>query len=119
MRINYLEVELEQRDQALETQELKLQHLQRELDAKMSQIDKLQDAIGYNSTLGCTPPGLCHRRFSVINEGPSRFHKVAVEVHQRLKAKKGVSAEPTSENFCGGLRSTHISMVKPIHKDSE
>ncbi|XP_061545825.1 cGMP-dependent protein kinase 2 isoform X3 [Phycodurus eques] len=119
MRIDYLELELAQRDQVLEAQELQLQHLRRELDAKVSQIDKLQDAIGYNNSLGCAPKGLCHRRFSVINQGPSRFHKVAVEVHQRLKAKEGVSAEPTSENFCGWLRPTHISMVKPIHKDSE
>ncbi|XP_077352503.1 cGMP-dependent protein kinase 2 isoform X3 [Festucalex cinctus] len=117
IRINYLEVELAQRDQALEAQELQLQNLQRELDAKVSQIDKLQDAIGYNNSSGCAPPGLCHGRCNVINEG--RFHKVAVEVQQRLKAKEGVSAEPTSGNFCGGLRPTHISMVKPIHKDSE
>ncbi|XP_061692153.1 cGMP-dependent protein kinase 2 isoform X2 [Syngnathoides biaculeatus] len=119
MRLEYLELELAQRDHVLEAQELHLQHLQRELDAKVSQIDKLQDAIGYNNSLGCGPPELCHRCFSVINQCPSRFHKVAVEVHQRLKAKEGVSAEPTSENFCGGLRPIHISIVKPIRKDSE
>ncbi|KAI3363182.1 hypothetical protein L3Q82_011548, partial [Scortum barcoo] len=90
----------------------------RELEAKTSQIDKLQDAIGYNSSLACSPPAPCHHgyhRFSVINQGPSRFHRVAVEVHRRLKAKEGVSAEPTSENFYGGLRAAHICAVR---KDS-
>ncbi|XP_061820257.1 cGMP-dependent protein kinase 2 isoform X5 [Nerophis lumbriciformis] len=116
MRITYLEAKLTQRDQEVKAQELQLQHLQRELEAKVCQIDKLQDAIGYNS-LGRSPPGVSPRRFSVINQGPSHFHRVAMEVHRRLKAKEGVSAEPTSENFCGGRRNTHISMVKPIQKD--
>ncbi|XP_077469230.1 cGMP-dependent protein kinase 2 isoform X1 [Stigmatopora argus] len=119
MRINCLELELLQKDKVLESKELQLQHLQRELDAKVSQIDKLQDALGYNSSMVCSPPGLCHHRFSVINQGPSHFKNVAVEVHQRLKAKEGVSAEPTSDYFCGGLIPSHISVVKAIHKDSE
>nr|XP_057934014.1 cGMP-dependent protein kinase 2 isoform X1 [Doryrhamphus excisus] len=118
LRITYLEGKLTQRDQELKAQELQLQHLQKELEAKVSQIDKLQDAIGYNS-LGCSPPGISPRRFSVINQGPGHFHRVAMEVHRRLKAKEGVSAEPTSDNFCGGLRPTHISTVKPIRKDSQ
>uniref|UniRef100_A0A672ZWB5 cGMP-dependent protein kinase n=1 Tax=Sphaeramia orbicularis TaxID=375764 RepID=A0A672ZWB5_9TELE len=97
-----LEAELERRDQEFRAQELQLQHLQRELDAKISQIDKLQDAIGYN----------------VYTDGPSRFHKVAVEVHRRLKAKEGVSAEPTSDHYCGGFRIAHTSTTKTTHKDS-
>ncbi|KAM6922144.1 cGMP-dependent protein kinase 2 [Lycodopsis pacificus] len=121
LRITQLEAELACRDLEFQTQELQLQHLRVELEAKISQIDKLQDAIGYNS-LGRSPPALRHhdhRRFSVINQGPSHFHRVAVEVHRRLKAKDGVSAEPTSENFCGGFRAAHISIAKSIHKDSQ
>ncbi|XP_054455975.1 cGMP-dependent protein kinase 2 isoform X2 [Anoplopoma fimbria] len=121
LRITHLEEELAHRDLEFRGQELQLQHLRMELEAKISQIDKLQDAIGYNSSLGSSPPAPrhhSHRRFSVINQGPSRFHRVAVEVHRRLKAKEGVSAEPTSENFCGGFRAAHISIAKSIHKDS-
>ncbi|TKS85160.1 cGMP-dependent protein kinase 2 [Collichthys lucidus] len=120
LRILHLEAELASRDQEFQAQKLQLQHLQRELEAKISQIDKLQDAIGYNS-LGRSPPALyhySHHRFSVINQGPSRFHRVAVEVHRRLKAKEGVSAEPTSENFCGGFIAAKSSIAKPIRKDS-
>lgn len=122
MRISHLEAELARRDQDFRAQEIQLQHLQSELDGKISQIDKLQDAIGYNNSLGCPPPALCHhshRRFSVINQGPSRFHRVAVEVHRRLKAKEGVSAEPTSENFCGGFRAAHVSIAKTVSKASQ
>lgn len=122
LRITHLEAELARRDQEFRAQELQLQHLQRELEAKISQIDKLQDAIGYNNSLGRSPPAPCHhghRRFSVINQGPSRFHRVAVEVHRRLKAKEGVSAEPTSENFFGGFRAAHISIAQAVRKDSQ
>ncbi|XP_071397506.1 cGMP-dependent protein kinase 2 [Centroberyx affinis] len=114
LRIAHLEEELARRDQEFRAQELQLQHLQRELEAKISQIDKLQDAIGYNNNnLGRSPPGRhSHRLLSVIDQGPSRFHRVAVEVHRRLKAKEGVSAEPTSENFCGGFRATHVSVER-------
>ncbi|XP_034408108.1 cGMP-dependent protein kinase 2 [Cyclopterus lumpus] len=121
LRITHLEAELAHRDLEFQAQELQLHHLRVELEGKISQIDKLQDAIGYNNSLGRSPPALCHhshRRFSVINQGPSRFHRVAVEVHRRLKAKEGVSAEPTSENFCGGLRAARISIAKSVHKDS-
>uniref|UniRef100_UPI0037E92957 cGMP-dependent protein kinase 2 n=1 Tax=Semicossyphus pulcher TaxID=241346 RepID=UPI0037E92957 len=122
LRITHLEAELERRDQDFQAQEIQLHNLQRELEAKISQIDKLQDAIGYNNSLCFSSPALCHQschRFSVINQGSNRFHKVAVEVHRRLRAKEGVSAEPTSENFCGGFRATHISIGKAIHKDSD
>uniref|UniRef100_A0A671UET0 cGMP-dependent protein kinase n=1 Tax=Sparus aurata TaxID=8175 RepID=A0A671UET0_SPAAU len=103
LRISHLEAELARRDQDFRAQEIQLQHLQSELDGKISQIDKLQDAIGYNNSLGCPPPAL-------------RFHRVAVEVHRRLKAKEGVSAEPTSENFCGGFRAAHVSIAKTVSK---
>ncbi|GLD48550.1 cGMP-dependent protein kinase 2 [Lates japonicus] len=122
LQITHLEAKLAKRDQEFRAQELQLQHLQRELEAKVSQIDKLQDAIGYNNILGCSPPALCHhshRCFSVINQGPSRFHRVAVEVHRRLKAKEGVSAEPTSENFFGNFRAAHTFISKAVHKDSQ
>ncbi|XP_018549570.2 LOW QUALITY PROTEIN: cGMP-dependent protein kinase 2-like [Lates calcarifer] len=121
LRITHLEAKLAKRDQEFRAQEIQLQHLQRELEAKVSQIDKLQDAIGYNNILGCSPPALCHhshRCFSVINQGPSRFHRVAVEVHRRLKAKEGVSAEPTSENFFGSFRAELTFISKAVHKDS-
>uniref|UniRef100_A0A4W5RH88 cGMP-dependent protein kinase n=1 Tax=Hucho hucho TaxID=62062 RepID=A0A4W5RH88_9TELE len=119
LRIAHLEKELAQRDQELKSQELQLQGLQRELEAKVSQIEKLQDAIGYNR-LGRSPltPN-CHRLLSVINQGPTRFHRVAVEVHRRLKAKEGVSAEPTSGHFCGGFRAHHVSIERArVRKDS-
>uniref|UniRef100_A0A3P8UHV6 cGMP-dependent protein kinase n=1 Tax=Cynoglossus semilaevis TaxID=244447 RepID=A0A3P8UHV6_CYNSE len=103
LRIANLEAALAQRDQEFRAQTHRLQQLQKELEAKVLQIDKLEDAIGYNNTiLGRSPPMRCHRSndfFSVINQGSGRFHQVAVEVHRRLKAKEGVSAEPTSENF--------------------
>uniref|UniRef100_A0A668AIT6 cGMP-dependent protein kinase n=1 Tax=Myripristis murdjan TaxID=586833 RepID=A0A668AIT6_9TELE len=122
LRIAHLEEELARRNQEFRAQELQLQHLQRELEVKISQIDKLQDAIGYNNNLGRSPPAPghhSHRLLSVINQGPSRFHRVAVEVHRRLKAKEGVSAEPTSDNFCGAFRSPHMSTERAsVRKDS-
>lgn len=123
LRIAQLEEELSRRDREFRSQELQLQNLQRELEAKISQIDKLKDAIGYNNNLGLSPPAPgrhSHRLLSVIDQGPSRFHRVAVEVHHRLKAKEGVSAEPTSENFCGGLRAPHMSIERArVRKDSQ
>lgn len=120
MRISQLEAALARREQEFRAQEYQLYQLQKELEAKISQIDKLQDAIGYTNGPGHSPPPtrLPHHYglFSVINQGPSRFHKVAVEVHRRLRAKEGVSAEPTSENFCQE-KLAHIS--KAVHKDSE
>lgn len=121
MRIAQLEDELARRDQELRAQEKRLQSLQRELEAKVSQIDKLQDAIGYNS-LGRSPPAPprhSRRLLSVINQGSTRFHRVAVEVHRRLKAKEGVSAEPTSGHFCHNHRVHHISTERArVRKDS-
>lgn len=119
LRIAWLEEELTRRDHELRAQELQLQALQRELEAKVSQIDKLQDAIGYNS-LGRSPPARhSHRLLSVINQGSTRFHRVAVEVHRRLKAKEGVSAEPTSGKFYSGHKVHHVSTERTrIRKDS-
>ncbi|XP_043110447.1 cGMP-dependent protein kinase 2 isoform X4 [Puntigrus tetrazona] len=121
MRIAHLEEELVRRDQELRAQEKRLQSLQRELEAKVCQIDKLQDAIGYNS-LGRSPPAPprhSRRLLSVINQGSTRFHRVAVEVHRRLKAKEGVSAEPTSRHFCHDHRVHHVSTERQrIRKDS-
>lgn len=119
LRIAWLEEELTCRDQELRAKELRLQALQRELEAKVSQIDKLQDAIGYNR-LGHFPAGRqSHRLLSVINQGSTRFHRVAVEVHRRLKAKEGVSAEPTSGKFYSGHRVHHVSTERTrIRKDS-
>lgn len=108
------------RDQELQAQKYQLYQLQKELEAKISQIDKLQDAIGYTNDLGHSPPlaRVPHhsRRFSVINQGPSQFHRVAVEVHRRLKAKEGVSAEPNSGDFCREVKAAHVS--KATHKNS-
>lgn len=121
LRITQLEAELARRDQEFSAQEFQLHQLQRELEAKLSQINKLQDAIGYTNGLVHSPPPASfphlHRRFSVINQGPSRFHRVAVEVHRRLKAKEGVSAEPTSENFCQEVNAAQVS--KAVPKDSQ
>ncbi|KAL2083410.1 hypothetical protein ACEWY4_021183 [Coilia grayii] len=112
-RVARLEEELARRERELQAQEVQLQALRRELEAKLSQIDKLQDAIGYhhhgNAPWQCSPPLLptvgiagarqSRRLLSVINQAPVRFQRVAVEVHRRLRAKEGVSAEPTSGHF--------------------
>lgn len=121
LRITQLEAELLRRDQDFGAQESRLHQLQSELEAKLSQINKLQDALGYTNGLGHSPPPAriphLHRHVSVINQGPSRFQRVAVEVHRRLKAKEGVSAEPTSENFCQEAKAAHVSNAVP--KDSQ
>ncbi|XP_069577481.1 cGMP-dependent protein kinase 2 [Brachyistius frenatus] len=121
LRIIHLETELARRDKEFQAKELQLQHLRKELETKISQVEKLQDAIGYNKSLGSLSSALSHpicSCFSVINQGPSRFHRVAVEVHRRIKAKDGVSAEPTSQNFCGGAKESNVSITKAIHKPS-
>lgn len=121
LRITQLEAELARRDQEFTAQKFHLLQLQRELEAKLSQINKLQDAIGYTNGPGHSPPPASllhlHRRFSVINQGSRRFQRVAVEVHRRLRAKEGVSAEPTSENFCQEVKAAHVS--KAVPKDSQ
>ncbi|XP_056466006.1 cGMP-dependent protein kinase 2-like [Gadus chalcogrammus] len=110
LRITHLEEKLSQREKDFQVQELQMRLLRQELDAKTTQVEKLQDAIGCYShanghlvgTLPAphTPP---LPLASVIDQGSSsRFHRVAVEVHRRLKAKEGVSAEPTSGAYSGG-----------------
>ena len=110
LRITHLEEKLSQREKDFQVQELQMRLLRQELDAKTTQVEKLQDAIGcYSHTNGHLagtlpppqPPPL--PLASVIDQGSSsRFHRVAVEVHRRLKAKEGVSAEPTSGAYSGG-----------------
>uniref|UniRef100_A0A8C7X1N1 cGMP-dependent protein kinase n=1 Tax=Oryzias sinensis TaxID=183150 RepID=A0A8C7X1N1_9TELE len=121
VRITHLETELARRNQEFQTQELQLQRLQKELETKVSQIEKLQDAIHSHQTLGLSPTPLCQhscRRFSAINQG--RFHKVAVEVHRRLRAKEGVSAEPPSaDNFLWRYRPSSVSTARTVHKNSD
>ncbi|XP_041922412.1 LOW QUALITY PROTEIN: cGMP-dependent protein kinase 2 [Alosa sapidissima] len=136
-RVARLEEELAQRERELRAQEVQLQALRRELDAKHSQIDKLQDAIGYHqhghalAPWPHSPPlgpvhvgsaGSASRLLSVINQGPARFQRVAVEVHRRLRAKEGVSAEPTSGQFGPShhqSRAHHLSGEKArVRKDS-
>ncbi|XP_028325238.1 cGMP-dependent protein kinase 2 [Gouania willdenowi] len=101
LHIIHLEAELTRRDKDFSAQELQLRHLQKELEAKTSQIDKLQDAIGYKPRLGSCAP-------SVMDQGPS----------PRLRAKEGVSAEPTSHNFCAGFRASHNNDARAAHKNS-
>ncbi|XP_062376284.1 cGMP-dependent protein kinase 2 [Sardina pilchardus] len=140
-RVARLEEELARREREFRAQEVQLQALRRELDAKRSQIDKLQDAIGYHRHRGNnalapwpyspplhqthaaggspSPSATRHSRrlLSVINQGPARFQRVAVEVHRRLRAKEGVSAEPSSSHRHS--RAHHLSGEKArVRKDS-
>ena len=134
-RLARLEEVLVQRDREFQAQEAQLQALRHELDAKLAQIDKLQDAIGYNHHGNApwqgSPPILptagsvarhSRRLLSVINQGPPRFHRVAAEVHRRLRAKEGVSAEPTSCQFGPThhqSRAHHLSRERAqVRKDS-
>lgn len=101
-RIVHLEEELSNRERELRARDEQLRALQAELEARLAQVHKLQDALG-NQALGSSPstqPHSSHRLLSVINQGPARFQHVAVEVHRRLRAKEGVSAEPTSGHYC-------------------
>ncbi|MBN3295847.1 KGP2 kinase, partial [Amia calva] len=118
-KIVRLEEELGMCDKELEARAKRLCALEKELQAKVSQIDKLQDAIGYNSVAQSTAqvsPG--ERLLSVINEGPTRFHRVAVEVHRRLRAKEGVSAEPTSRHYYNHTVQKPSFGRDRVHKDS-
>lgn len=139
-RVAHLEEELARRERDLQAQEVQLRALRSELDTKLSQIDKLQDAIGYhqsananaNAPWPCSPPLLSahagsathhsRRLLSVINQGPARFQRVAAEVHRRLRAKEGVSAEPTSGQFGPShhqSRAYHLSGERArVRKDS-
>ncbi|XP_051897493.1 cGMP-dependent protein kinase 2 [Pristis pectinata] len=111
-----LEEELRKKDDQLRQKSEKIQSLEKELKGKLSQIAKLQDAIGYNTTSVSTSG---HKKLvSVINQGPKRFAQVATEIHRRLKAKEGVSAEPTSRNYyCHGVQKFFIEQLR-VRKDS-
>ncbi|XP_067828447.1 cGMP-dependent protein kinase 2 isoform X1 [Heptranchias perlo] len=113
-----LEEELKKKDDQLKEKEEKIKSLEKELKGKLSQIDKLQDAIGYN-TAPLSPNLSQHKKLvSIINEGPKRFAQVATEIHRRFKAKEGVSAEPTSWNYyCHNVQKFSIEQVR-VRKDS-
>ncbi|KAJ3610689.1 hypothetical protein NHX12_022781 [Muraenolepis orangiensis] len=108
LRIAQLEEKLHQREKDFNEQELQLRLLQQELHAKTSQVKKLQDAIACYGHTGTH----------------SRFLRVAVEVHRRLKAKEGVSAEPTSgaygtDGWQGGGPGSNATTERSMgHKDS-
>ncbi|XP_078387176.1 cGMP-dependent protein kinase 2 [Cetorhinus maximus] len=117
-KILNLEEELKKKDDQLKRKSEKIKSLEKELKGKLSQIDKLQDAIGYN-TAPVSPTVNQHKKLvSVINEGPKRFAQVATEIHRRFKAKEGVSAEPTSWNYyCHNVQKFSIEQVR-VRKDS-
>ncbi|KAL4641105.1 cGMP-dependent protein kinase 2-like [Arapaima gigas] len=121
VRVARLEEELSCREQELQVRDEQLQALQKELEARLSQIHKLQDAMIHNN-LACSPSlqlRSAQRLLSVIDQGPARFHRVAVEVHRRLRAKEGVSAEPTSGHYCGNPQIQPASLDRAcIRKDS-
>ncbi|XP_044153912.1 cGMP-dependent protein kinase 2-like [Bufo gargarizans] len=93
-----LEEELRQRWKELQEKDEKIRQLEKELETKSIQIDKLQDAIGYNVQL--SPKGSQRKKLlSVINQGPAQNNEKATDTHRRQKAKEGVSAEPTSRHY--------------------
>ncbi|XP_077310688.1 cGMP-dependent protein kinase 2-like isoform X2 [Lithobates pipiens] len=93
-----LEEELRQRWKELQEKDEKIRHLEKELETKSIQIDKLQDAIGYN--IQVSPKGSQKKKLlSVINQGPAQHNEKATDTHRRQKAKEGVSAEPTSRHY--------------------
>ncbi|KAK0152565.1 cGMP-dependent protein kinase 2 [Merluccius polli] len=121
LRITHLEEKLAQREKDFQVQELQLRLLRQELDAKCSQVEKLQDALaGYSHAnghpLGALPPPPLPLASAIDQGSASRFHRAAVEVHRRLKAKEGVSAEPTSGAYCGAGGPGERAVVR---KDSQ
>ncbi|XP_069609332.1 cGMP-dependent protein kinase 2-like [Ranitomeya imitator] len=93
-----LEEELRQKWKELQEKDDKIKQLEKELETKSVQIDKLQDAIGYNIQL--SPKGSQRKKLlSVINQGPAQYNEKATDTHRRQKAKEGVSAEPTSRHY--------------------
>ncbi|XP_043535155.1 cGMP-dependent protein kinase 2 isoform X3 [Chiloscyllium plagiosum] len=117
-KIHSLEEELRRKDDQLKQRSEKIKFLEKELKGKLFQINKLQDAIGYNP-VPMDPTVSQHQKLvSVINEGPRRFAQVATEIHRRLKAKEGVSAEPTSRNYyCHNVQKFSIEQIR-VRKDS-
>ncbi|XP_056386667.1 cGMP-dependent protein kinase 2-like [Hyla sarda] len=93
-----LEEELRKKWKELQEKDDKIKLLEKELETKSIQIDKLQDAIGYNVQL--SPKGSQRKKLlSVINQGPAQYNEKATDTHRRQKAKEGVSAEPTSRHY--------------------
>ncbi|XP_032868511.1 cGMP-dependent protein kinase 2-like isoform X1 [Amblyraja radiata] len=113
-KIITLEEELRMKDEQLRQTLETIQSLEKELKGKLSQIGKLQDAIGSNTSSA----NQYKKLVSVINQGPKRFAQVATEIHRRLKAKEGVSAEPTSRNYyCHSVQKFSIEQLR-VRKDS-
>ncbi|XP_069466802.1 cGMP-dependent protein kinase 2-like isoform X2 [Ambystoma mexicanum] len=113
-----LEEELRRKWEELKEKDDRIRHLEKELQAKVSQIDKLQDAIGYNSIPTSPVADQENKLNSVINQGPSRYGDHTPEVQRRLKAKEGVSAEPTSRKFyCPSTQNFTVELAS-IRKDS-
>ncbi|KAJ1143397.1 hypothetical protein NDU88_009706 [Pleurodeles waltl] len=94
-----LEEELRRKWEELKEKDERIKQLEKELQAKVSQIEKLQDAIGYNSNPTSPLTSQENKLNSVINQVPNRCGEHTPEVQRRLKAKEGVSAEPTSRKF--------------------
>lgn len=93
-----LEEELRQKWKELQEKDDKIIQLEKELETKSIQIDKLQDAVGLNIEL--SPKGSQRKKLlSVINQGPAQYNEKATDTHRRQKAKEGVSAEPTSRHY--------------------
>eukprot|EP00062_Callorhinchus_milii_P001560 gi/632936804/ref/XP_007896165.1/ PREDICTED: cGMP-dependent protein kinase 2-like [Callorhinchus milii] len=117
-KIQDLEQAVKNKDGQLKQKEGKIKMLEKELKAKCSQIDKLQDAIGYNGAPLSPTVSQRKKLISVINEEPKRFEKVTTEIHRRLKAKEGVSAEPTSRNYyCHNVQKFSIEKAR-VQKSS-
>lgn len=110
-----LEEELRQRWKELQEKDDKIRLLEKELETKSVQIDKLQDAIGYN--IQVSPKGSQKKKLlSVINQGPAQHNEKATDTHRRQKAKEGVSAEPTSRHYYSP--SCQNPDVTSVRKDS-
>ncbi|KAG8435073.1 hypothetical protein GDO86_013148 [Hymenochirus boettgeri] len=111
-----LEEELRQRWKELQEKDERILQLEKDLEVKVIQIDKLQDALGYHN-IQLSPKGSQKKKLlSVINQGPAQCNEKATEVHRRQKAKEGVSAEPTSRHYYNP--SSQNTDVTCIRKDS-
>ncbi|OCT70235.1 cGMP-dependent protein kinase 2 [Xenopus laevis] len=111
-----LEEELRQRWKELQEKDDRILQLEKDLEMKVTQIDKLQDALGYN-VIQMSPKGSQKKKLlSVINQGPAQNNEKVAESHRRQKAKEGVSAEPTSRHFYSP--SSQNPDVTCVRKDS-
>uniref|UniRef100_A0A3B3SH53 cGMP-dependent protein kinase n=1 Tax=Paramormyrops kingsleyae TaxID=1676925 RepID=A0A3B3SH53_9TELE len=103
-RIVHLEEELSNRERELRARDEQLWALQAELEARLAQVHKLQDALG-NQALGSSP-----------STQPHSSHRL-LSVHRRLRAKEGVSAEPTSGHYCAEAQGQPCSLER-VRKNS-